>query len=383
MNETQSLNSPRLEDYKAYLKEKRLTPQERIDKISLLDPSSNLDAFKGATSAKNIYHLCYQPSKACDELRTLLDKVVMYDTKLWKKAGIECAKHFKMKFETIKSCKNREEIYLSSYNYALSSFREQLTKISDHSFEEIKAQCTAYSISYVVSQYFDIVSSPQKGDLVVYWDNSKSKSAGLYQGNAQVESKWTLDISGGAYVHSHPLFFIPGEWGGEATFYRPKSSRLAPLNYPPFKIDFITKDKGIEYKKTERNDLLRVEIDQLSAAEIDKKFIEIHQIKDINFFGVCYHYAFGKVLKTYVVPKDALSLFQQSFLDRNFTRTQKPQKGDLTVYYEKEGGRIVHFGVYISDSWIESKWGPDSVFHHPPFHVPTEYGSYIEYYRKK
>lgn len=55
----------------------------------------------------------------------------------------------------------------------------------------------------------------------------------------------------------------------------------------------------------------------------------------------------------------------------HYTLTESPQKGDLVVY-----PNLLHFGIYIGEGMVESKWGAQGrVFQHP--YDATPYGKCV------
>lgn len=378
---------PEFETYEEYSRDINATSEERIASVSFYDLNSSLIAFKGEQiqiSEKKFNIYPFGKSNVCDNLRRMLTKVVVvYDTKPWKIAGLECARHFKNIdiFKKIKCFKNSYNI--SCHSYSLDQYSIQLKNISKISINEIKLQAEAYGINFIVNEYFENVANPEEGDLVVYWDDQNPRSSGIYKTEQVVESLWNAGFSG-HYVFQHALFFVPTEFGNEVKFYRPKSPRAQPDDIHLFNEDSIPLNLGFKCLQNKEKDAIRQKIENLKEENLIKEFPEIHCKKEVNFLGYCYGYALGKILKTYSAPKNFLYMMpSQTYLDSLFNSILQPQTGDLAVYYEHEEGKILHFGVYTEDHRIESKWGKDSVYLHPPFLVPASYGEFIRYYRIK
>lgn len=382
----QSANPIPMNFHADYFKEKNTPPEQFISKISTFNPNSNLAAFQGEEVLDNGHYSRLYPlqkSHECNDLRKILFLTVssVNDTKPWKKLGEECNRHFKQPselFKTIHSLKNTDKERDSCYQNALTHFSAGLEKISDLPFEEIKAQCEAYGILYIIDTYFESVREPCEGNLVLYSDEKTPHHCGIYTKNCHVESKWNRGATG-KYVFEHELFFLPSVWGNKANFYRLKQF------IPCVSADnFFPEHEKFVYKSTPANDFFRKQADSADMKDLIKQFPELKCYHNVQFHGICDDFAFGKVLKTYKAPDSSLNLFKnQEFLDHHFTPVQQPKNGDLAVYYSDEGETIEHYGVCTKDHQIESKWGLDPICKHPPFFVPMSYGNLIRYYRLK
>lgn len=290
------------------------------------------------------------------------------DNRLWKKAGKACATHFKTEnlFKKIQSFENKGEENGSCHIHALSQFSNQLEKISKLSFAELSARCEAYGIEYIIYEYLDNISDPMKNDIYVCWANIKPRLIGNYLGNGVVETK----VEG--YVFQHAVFFLPTDLGDTVTYYRPKETCSQALPLKKF--------------ADESNEEKREQIQALLGDKLTEKFPEIEYLRHIKFVGVCQQYALGKIFGTFVSPKKTYDVYlNPSFLDQDFYPVDTPECGDLAVYCGRSGN-FLHFGVYGPDHRIESKWGCDSVYRHPPGMVPKEYapdGLNICYYRRR
>lgn len=361
-----------------WLEDEEQKEEDRIFLISKLPSTFDGTSFFGKRVDQDwIYD--YKQSQTCDGLRHLLEKIVWMDTKRWEEAGLEYAERTGRTFQKIASFDYN--LTQSVSDYALSHFSNSF----ETSLAEIQAQSNAYGIHYILHQYFTLSDEPCAGDLVVYWKKKKPQHIGIFQGSGIVHSKWNAGIVGHA-AFAHEIFFIPTSWGKLARFYRfqQKSSLPELINFSPIYRGRCD-GKGFHYEKNEGQDLKRKEIDKLPIPQdVCQQFSEITYDETKKFFGVCIHFALGVVLKTYVMPSGFSGTIQiQAYLDEEFIPILKPQSGDLAVYYLSSKGQNVHFGVYREDHRIESKWGCGAIYKHPPFLVPSEYGDFIRYYRKK
>ena len=267
---------------------------------------------------------------------------------------------------------------MSSEDYALS-----VLGLSDKHLRK----CQAYGISYIVHKYFEKIKTPQDGDLVVYG----KKHAGIFRDSkpnwnsprgGTVESKWSHFTS--PDVFQHDVFLVPAAFGDVAKFYRQRKEKLPAKSLPsPSETMYEVKDGSYVFNPSDDNIKRRDDIDRTKAYELAKKYPQIQLLDYIQcpLGTLCFHYALGKYLKTYVNNTEVIEGYFQP-LDQYFTATKDPKKGDLAVYYDKYDGPT-HFGIYLSENCIESKWGHDAVFRHAPFYVSQSYGDRIEFFRKK
>jgi hypothetical protein len=282
-----------------------------------------------------------------------------------------------------------------------------LETVANLPLQELLVQSSAYGINYIIHLYFENVDQPEDGDLVVYessktldkWnidiDAGKSTHAGIYRKSkpnwnspfgGTIESKWSWWSN--PYVFQHDVFFVPDFIGDSAKFYRlKKQAPLVSLKADPNKPTspmFAIEDSHFCFKRTEENAHIRQEIDNTFGLMLSKKFPQIKKMEHIRFFGVCYHYAFGKILKTYSIPSNTpiQEEMKDYLLNKYFVVTTEPSEGDLAVYYQILGYPI-HYGIYKEEGIIESKWGSGAVYQHPPFYVPNEYGDILVYYKIK
>jgi hypothetical protein len=286
-----------------------------------------------------------------------------------------------------------ERCQISSHAYALNILRDQLQNLSGLPISQIQNQADYYSMDYIVSQYFECIKLPEDGDLVVYYDGIKIMHSGIHRKSepnwnsplgGTVESKWGLFSS---FVFQHDVFFIPNVYGNTAKFYRVKKEK-AEATIPPKENNnmSILSEDGVTFifDNDERNNEIRREISSHSLGySLFSKFPQIREIKHINFMGVCSDYAFGQVVGTYRAPpgvdSDRHTDMHKKIVEKYFTVTTCPTKGDLVVYYQLNSP--VHWGVYHGENLVQSKWGKGSVYLHPPFYVDKRYGDRIRYYK--
>lgn len=69
--------------------------------------------------------------------------------------------------------------------------------------------------SKIISTCFTVTDSPQRGDLVIYWNDEGPKHFGIYLEHDLIESKW-----GDNPVFRHPFFYAPAKYGNKIIFYR-------------------------------------------------------------------------------------------------------------------------------------------------------------------
>lgn len=297
-------------------------------------------------------------------------------------------------FLTLKELQDNEK-HITGSQYALSTFGKQLEQISGLSMQEIQAQDWAYGIGSLIHQYFECTTRPEEGDLVVYPQGTSTTHAGIYR-NSQpnwnspyggtVESKWGISSS---FVFQHDVFFVPDHYGDVVQFYHLKNqpdSLVASKegNFQPDSMSTLRDDLYFEFTKTDKNIKLREGIDKTFGRSLVSKIPAIRLLEYIEFIGVCYDYAFGAIFKTYTRPDFMPVLPGNDWIEKYFTVTTEPKKGDLVCYYKDYFlNHPVHYGIYDSPNLVESKWGQGPVFKHPPFYVGSLYGNFIRYYRLK
>lgn len=294
---------------------------------------------------------------------------------------------------------------MTSLEYVTLALRDQLEAISGVSAEELYLQFSAYGESYFLSRFFDPVDLPREGDMVIYEGTNEypahygvfreSKSNWLSPEGGTVESKWNWFRS--PYVFQHDLFFVPPFFGNNARFYRVKDQpvEVDHLAIQPHSADTsfalpslscnqsytVQEDGSLTFNRSEANLLRRQTVDQYDSPNLAHLIPEIEFRTDIKFSGVCYDYAFGRVLSTYDVCTEIPNpgMHGKEILEKYFTVTTQPQKGDLVVYYKS--GSITHWGLYLEDQKVESKWGSGSVCQHSIFDAPIEYGDTVRIFR--
>lgn len=279
-----------------------------------------------------------------------------------------------------------EAIYWDSFEYALSTFGSRLENLASIPMSEIQAQYKAYGIDYIIYQYFNCVTLPEDGDLVVYEKKHEKIHSGIYHASkpnwnsplgGTVESKWKPWPN--PYIFQHDLFFLPE--GDVALFYRVKSTVVTLSSSISLKSSFcemykMQEDGNWIYNSTQGNDNIRKELTKtFDTQELVSKFPQIQVVPHIKFYGLCYDYAFGKILRTYLSPSVSMALNNKEILEKYFSITKEPEEGDLVVYYfDSEGDIPIHYGVYISEGIVESKWGSTKeVLRHPLGWVPDRY----------
>lgn len=285
---------------------------------------------------------------------------------------------------------------LTSFEYAIENIGQALAELANTPLPDLMAQSQAYGINYFLHRYFQSAEKPEEGDLVVYYDqNYKPTQAGVFRNTTPnwnsprggtIESKWSQP---NPYAFIHDVFFVPEFFGSRACFYRLKKPGTVIHSPRPLRPIEITEELQPDGSFKAINDReIRQIINSYCGKDLEQKVPQIRYLHDISFFGVCFHYALGKVLKTYSMPNiegthewDLLTINEPKFLKAYFLKTSSPKPGDLAVYSKDD--KRTHYGVYIGDNLIESKWGLDGVYQHPPFFVDTSTGDTLTYYRMK
>lgn len=292
----------------------------------------------------------------------------------------------------------REECGKLNFQYAIEQLKNELEKITNLSIEEICKQVGAYGIQFILDEYFENVEKVEDGDIAIYYDSkypNKPLHAGIYRDS---RPNWNSPRGGTIeslprnylqpYIFQHDMFFVPDEYGDLIKFFRVKKENqlfnfsiglpIIPSNCIKQSDDFFTFTKDIDSEEK------RKKIDNSSLAGLIKAFPDEHLtiFENMRFVGVCYDYAFGKILKTYYSPLINPGLVN-TFIKNNFTQIDQPVAGDLVVYYTQNPRYSVHWGIYCSDGRVESKWGESfgGAIRHSPFFVPTIYGDEIAFFR--
>ena len=287
-----------------------------------------------------------------------------------------------------------------SISYVIKKLGDSLKKSSGLEQQEIVQRIYAYGVEYFLHQFCESVAVPQEGDVVVY-PKAKFLQLGIFRESTPnwnspeggtVESVWNR---WGAFQHD--IFFVPSSYGDTATFYRLKKTvKLEDLTLKPHdpKTDPIPpspllysqeEDGSLVFAPTESNIERRKIVDQYSAHTLARRIPEIHYLSHMSFAWVCYAYAFSQLLGVHStsvkIPPIAFEMGGRDILHKYFTQTNRPQKGDLVVYFKS--GSIKHWGVYLSKGLVESKWGFGGVYQHRFFDAPSEYGEVVRCYRLK
>jgi len=101
----------------------------------------------------------------------------------------------------------------------------------------------------------------------------------------------------------------------------------------------------------------------------------------------CFQYAiaqttgFKENVDFYLGKKDLTSISIENY----FQQTNYPQKGDLVIYTTSETDlTMLHFGIFIDNVTVESKWGNFlEIFHHPLFDIASNYGAAAGFFTLK
>lgn len=294
-------------------------------------------------------------------------------------------------------------------SYTLKSYAKNLENLTNLPFVTINNLYKAYGFTYIIHEYFDSVDEPKDGNLVVYQAEAsfvdRSSKIACHEGDVLhagvyrefelnstsvtsgiVESRWSNLLT--PYIFQHDPFFVPSFFGNVIKFYQPKANinkdAMELLVSAP-KMYNIDGDHFHSFQATPENLDIRSKIDKLFKRDLINEFPEIKMLDHIDFTGVCYHYAFCKVFNTYNIPLNIHQLEGNTeIIKKYFTSTVTPEKGDLVVYYSYkssiENAHPLHYGIFILDNLIESKWGQGDVYQHPAFYIPDIYGNYLKFY---
>jgi hypothetical protein len=261
--------------------------------------------------------------------------------------------------------------------------------------ERLQDQCDALGAAaadHLTYNYFKEVDVPLQGDLVVY-NGQKSlfhksgRHLGIYQtsplSHGTVLSKWTY-ISKKAFQTD--LFAAPTTFGNTARFFRVidaiKRFPLPPL-LDSASLHYTIDEKGaFNYIETDEHNSIRKLLDSAPFDEVRAVHGSVIYLKHLNKFeGNCALYALRLALTSMpaIVPADPSAAFL--FVKEHFIPTNTPANGDIAVYLDEQTGMAKHFGIYRSQYGIESKWGKDGVYLHPPFDVPKIYDDKMQCYK--
>ncbi len=296
---------------------------------------------------------------------------------------------------------------LTRHAYTMNRLGNQLEKMTGLTLKTIQHQLQSYGIQYFVNRFFDCVLIPKDGDLVVYYDSyGKPVHSGIFRDSqpnwnsprgGTVESKWDDGFKASPYTFQHDFFFLPQHYGNVAKIYRIiEEARPSPTpikhveSSGPMYTQMSDRNGSFCYISNEANNNIRTIISSLGGNDLTAKLPQIDCIDDIGFCGVCYEYALEKIfgenypkLPSDLQEADLINSNNSEILNKYFTPAEHPQVGDLAVYSNSINGGRVHFGVYVAEDLIESKWGKHGVYRHPPFYVDFRYGDTITYYRLK
>jgi len=292
-----------------------------------------------------------------------------------------------------------DQTHLTNHAYALSKVGASLEELTHIPLKDLQHQCNSYGMGYILNRYFEGVETTEEGDLIVYYDqNGGIVHSGIYHAcsstnsGGSVESRWTRGASGNRYVFEHEFFFLPPPLGDVAKFFRAKKTlpaSNAPLKHIGDPMFEAQEDGSFAFIPTEANKKVRETIEKTKSYRLPEIYPQIEHVSDINFFGVCFMYAMDKIfksnydaVKSEVREGDLCGGGTSEFLEKYFVPVSTPQEGDLAVYSSSWGYRH-HFGVYIGEDRIESKWGCLDVYRHPPFYVDPCDGDRLTYYRLK
>ena len=286
-----------------------------------------------------------------------------------------------------------------SISYVIKKLGDSLKKSSGLDQQEIVQRIHAYGVEYFLHQFCESVAVPQEGDVVVY-PKAESRQLGIFREstpNWRSPEGGTVELVWNQYACQHDIFFVPSSYGDTATFYRLKKTvKLEDLTLKPHdpKTDPIPpspllysqeEDGSWVFAPTESNIERRKIVDQYSAHTLARRIPEIHYLSHMSFAWVCYAYAFSQLLGVHSlsvkIPYGVFEVGGGEILDKYFTQTNQPQKGDVVVYFKS--GSIKHWGIYLSKGLVESKWGSGGVYQHRFFDAPSGYGEVVRCYRLK
>ena len=336
------------------------------------------------------YGILQDKSKKLARIREKIDKIYTNgDTKVYVKALR--AQNPESNFKVIKKLEPEEQNLSYPCNYVINYHKEELENISGIPAKDFMTMVGIYGLKYILFRFYQTVKIPQEGDLAFYSKGIDDKGGrfhvGLYREDDQTIELW-MKIFDNPYIFTNNFFFVPESFGNTIEFYRVKSElpELDLLNVSQM-YNLNSKFFAEFDKKCEEGILIRDNISNTLNGNFDD-IKEIKKIPHINFPGVCFNYAFGKIFKTYHTPRglpafgsNKKALFSK--IDKYFIDvTEEPLEGDLVIYFS--GQNLInceHFGIYLGNGFVESKWGVTDVYQHPLFYVDNTYGDYVKYYR--
>jgi cell wall-associated NlpC family hydrolase len=234
--------------------------------------------------------------------------------------------------------------------HLLLHFGPLIEKLAGEDFGTVKAKYDAYGLGYWLYHYFEEVTDPKEGDLVLYKGvRGTFNMGGVYRAEGScIESKGISGIH--SFLFRHPPFFIETSRGEEIYFFR---LRTGPR---PQNLQGLTDIVELPY--------------------------------DYSSMSSCGEYAMGKLLKTYSPPEGPFHKPGHALLSKILQVQTDPNPGDLVVYdmenERRKATEITHYGIYLGEGWVESKWGNGgNIYQHPILcdKVKKAYGCKLTFYR--
>lgn len=329
------------------------------------------------------------------------------------------AKEDKGSFLIKQTFREKEDIPQESDEYLLRQLQVPLERTMDKSFPEILDLLRGYGISYLLYYYFDPVEMPDDGNIVIYTNTfgvithmgifRTPLPKGTSSDGETVESYWPSRMARAPnpHVFQHDPFFLPALLGTKAFFYslRPSPrkgvipSALSLLSQPldpelvdrvwghhafpiwhePAKIWTLPHYYGVHMKRKQN-------IDVYEGKDLEQKISSIKYLTHLRTFGVCYHHAMCLLCNISLLPMylEDRPYSTPVFLDRFTNVVRIPQRGDLVTYFSPQRqDYLLHYGIYVGNGIVESKWGAGGVYQHPIFFVPHIYGDGVQFRRLK
>ena len=312
-----------------------------------------------------------------------------------------------------------EDIPEESGEYVVRVLHESLTQNTGKTVPEILDLLHGYGISYLLYHYFDPVKAPEEGDTVIYTSPFRTVAhMGIFRRSrpnwdspygGTIESYWPAwsARAPNPHVFQHDTFFIPPILGIQAFFYRLRQSprkeaicsALSLSNGPmiPEHLDKVWAHHAFPTWQEPENiwilpshfavHMSRAKnIDHFIAEDLEKKNPSITYLSHLRTFGVCYHHAMCLLCDTPLLPVylTRLPYHFASFLDMFTDVVRTPLRGDLVTYFALQNiEHSLHYGIYLGEGMVESKWGEGGLYHHPIFFVPHIYGDGVQFRRVK
>lgn len=356
-------------------------------------------------SGRYTYCREYIPFINADQLREKLYQTVQRSPETMRDLGYQYSGAIKtgglkggdVYFRVLKTL-SKEKSNRSSLEYVIGQLRDELQGISGLTKKELIQLFDAYGPHYLIHHFLDPVVFPQQKDIVIFPEVTLNAPVhyGLFKETKYGTLESKLPGNSNPFITESEMYFNPFFVGNRAYFFRVKTERVSIeslaikfslQNHSPAPLltsnqTYTVQEEGsLTFNVTDKNLAYRHIIDQYYNESLAKKLPEIRYLSHVRFFGMCYQYAFGKILETYSSSAPFMPNpegWGKEILAKYFRVTLAPQKGALMVYFDYS--QITHWAIYLGDGRGESKWGSDGVYQHRLFDVSTRYGNTLRFF---